>query len=85
MAIKKNEIAKGVRVKLNSEFIEKCLGDQYLKEEPVIYIREQHVYNDTKGDYVNLTGGSLINSGYAYLNELDLEFPFSQDIPLYRL
>jgi len=76
MAIKKNEVAKGVRVKLNSNFTPKCLGDEYLQCEQVIYIAEGHTYNDQKGDYVNLNGGSRTNSGYAYLDQLDLEFPY---------
>ena len=76
MAIKKNEIAQGVRVKLNSLFKPKCLGDEYLKCEDVIHIADQHVYNDQIGDYVHLRGGSNTNSGYAYLDQLDLEFPY---------
>lgn len=76
MGIKKNEIAKGVRVKLNSNFETKCLGDEYLQCEQVIYISEGHIYNDQNGDYVFLKGGSGTNSGYAYLNQLDLEFPY---------
>lgn len=76
MAIKKNEIAKGVRVKLNSNFTPKCLGDEYLQCEQVIYIADGHVYNDQKGDYIFLNGGSGTNSGTSYLDQLDLEFPY---------
>jgi len=82
MAIQKKHIGYGVRVKLNSEFIEKCLGDKYLKEEKVLFIKVTQSYNDEKGEYVHIEGGSLINSGYAYLNELDLEFPVPEK-PLY--
>lgn len=78
MAIKKNEVAKGVRVKLNHTFEEKCLGDAFLKNEEVIYIAEQHIYNDVRGEYVHLNGGSGTISGYAYLNQLDLEFPYER-------
>ena len=79
-----DEIAKGVRVKLNSNFVEKCLGDKYLKEEPVLFIREAKPYNDTRGYYVYVVGGSLMNSGYAYLDQLDLEYPMPKT-PLYNL
>lgn len=84
MAIKHNQIAYGVRVKLNANFEEKCLGDKYLKDETVLFISESKAYNDMKGDYVTLRGGSLTNSGYAYLNELDLEYPVPER-PLYVL
>lgn len=82
--IRIDEIAKGVRVKLNSNFVEKCLGDRYLKDEKVLFIREWKVYNDSKGSYVYIVGGSLMNSGYAYLDELDLEFPIPKS-PMYNL
>jgi hypothetical protein len=74
--MKSNQVAQGVRVKLNENFIEKCLGDKYLMEqEEVIFISEGHIYNDARGEYVFIKGGSLMNSGYAYLDQLDLEFP----------
>jgi len=82
--IKLSEIARGVRVKLNSNFVEKCIGDRYLKDEPIIFIQEHKPYNDAKGYYVMLRGGSLLTSGYAYLDELDLEFPVPKT-PLYDL
>ena len=84
MAVKKNRLAYGVRVKLNDNFQVKCLGDNYLKDEPVLFVSYDGVYNDTKGDYVNLTGGSLTNSGYAYLDEIDLVFDVPEK-PLYTL
>lgn len=84
MAIKNTQVAYGVRVKLNDTFEEKCLGDQYLKDETVLFIQEEKCYNDTKGEYVMIRGGSLMNSGRAYLSELDLEFPVP-DKPLYIL
>lgn len=80
--IKSNQIALGVRVKLNENFEVKCLGDTYLKEEPIIFISESKAYNDQRGEYVMIKGGSLINSGYAYLDQLDLEFPVPEK-PLY--
>jgi hypothetical protein len=82
MGIKSDNIALGVRVKLNDAFKPKCLGDEYLMEEQVIFISEAHVYNDQLGQYVMLRGGSLTNSGYAYLDQLDLEFPVPNK-PLY--
>ncbi|HMW11073.1 MAG TPA: hypothetical protein PJ987_11585, partial [Bacteroidia bacterium] len=67
MAIKKSECAYKTPVKLNDEFVEKCLGDKYLKEEQLLFIREGHVYNDIKkGEYVMIGGASGITSGYAY-------------------
>lgn len=84
MAIKSINVAYGVRVKLNENFKDKCLADQYLREESVLFISEYKVFNDSKGEYVMIRGGSLINSGYAYLDQLDLEFPIPET-PLYRL
>lgn len=65
-------VAIGVRVKLNENFQEKCLGDKYLKEETVLFIDCEKPFNDVTGQYVTIKGGSLTNSGYAYLNELSL-------------
>ena len=72
--LKENRIAYGVRVKLTPNFQEKCLGDKYLKEERVLFIRDTKPYQDQKGKYVYISGGSLTTSGYAYLDELELEF-----------
>ena len=80
--MKTNQVAKDVRVKLNSTFEIKSLSDKYLVCEPILFISEGHVYNDEKGEYVFIKGGSLVNSGIAYLSELDLEFPTPQS-PLY--
>jgi hypothetical protein len=80
MAIKKFEVAKGVRVVLNEKFSVKCLGDEYLQCEKVIFIDSGHVYNDSNGEYVHLKGGSKTNSGYAYLDQIDLEFPYEDVI-----
>lgn len=79
--MKQNRVAYGVRVKLNSQFQEKCLGDKYLKEEKILFIADEKPYNDARGYYVNVTGGSLVNSGQVYLNEIDLEF----EVPEYPL
>lgn len=81
MAIKKSEIAVGVRVVLNENWEEKCLGDKYLKDEKVLYISEEAPYHDAKGWYVMISGGSHTNSGYAYLDQLDLEFDWREIIP----
>jgi len=80
--MKTNQVAKDVRVKLNSTFEIKSLSDKYLACEPILFIAESHIYNDQKGDYVFIKGGSLTNSGICYLTELDLEFPISET-PLY--
>lgn len=80
--VKPSRIAYGVRVKLNSNFQEKCLGDKYLKEERILFISCEKPMNDTIGEYVRITGGSLVNSGEAYLNEIDLEFEVPET-PLY--
>jgi hypothetical protein len=82
--VKENRIAYGVRVKLNENFKEKCLGDKYLMEEPVLFIADGHIYNDTIGKYVFIKGGSLCNSGTAYLDQIDLEFEVPEK-PLYDL
>lgn len=70
--INSREIAYKVRVKLNSTFVEKCLGDKYLRDEPILYIRDHKPYEDERGKYVNISG--RMNSGRAYLTEIDLEF-----------
>jgi hypothetical protein len=80
--MKKNEVARKVRVKLNSNFQIKSLSDRYLACEPILFIDDSHVYNNSKGEYVFIKGGSRINSGIVYLNEVDLEFPIT-DAPLY--
>lgn len=80
--IKENQIANKVRVKLNANFEINSLSDEYLACEPVIYISDSHIYNDIKGNYIFVRGGSHLNSGIAYLNEIDLEFPIDDD-PLY--
>ena len=80
--IKLNQVARGVRVKLNSTFEIKSLSDKYLACEPIVFIAEGHIQNDIKGEYVFIKGGSLTNSATAYLSELELEFPISET-PLY--
>ena len=76
------EVARKVRVKLNSNFEINSLSDKYLAYEPILYIADNHIYNDAKGEYVFIRGGSHVNSGAVYLNELDLEFPIGES-PLY--
>lgn len=77
--IKINQVARHVRVIFNKEFKPKCLGEEYLIKDKIIYICDNHIYNDQIGEYVHLKGytleGIYLNSGYAYLNQLDLEFP----------
>jgi hypothetical protein len=82
MAIRKKEVALGVRVVLNDKWETKCLGDEFLQDEKVLYISDGHVYNDQRGEYVRIGGGSHTNGGYAYLDQLDLEFDYNQPIPL---
>ena len=73
MAIKKSQIALHVRVKFNENFKPKCLGDEYLLQDKIIFIKGKDIYNDSNGDYIFV--GSAINSTTVYLNEIDLEFP----------
>ena len=81
--MKKSQVALHVRVKLNDNFEVKCLGDEYLIKDEIIYISDNHIYNDSIGEYVHIKGyvepkdnnSVYMNSGYAYLNQLDLEFP----------
>lgn len=80
--IKKNQVAKDVRVKLNSNFVINSLSDKYLACEPILYIADPHIYNSLEKDYVFIRGGSHTNSGIAFLDELDLEFPITK-VPLY--
>lgn len=78
--IKHNQVAMHVRVKLNSNFEINSISQKCLACERIIYISANRIYNDTKGDYVNIRGGSNTNSGQAYLNQLDLEFPINSDV-----
>lgn len=80
--MKNQEVARNVRVKLNTKFKINSLADKYLSEEPIIFIADNHIYNDQIGEYVFIKGGSFLNSTTAYLTELDLEFPITE-IPLY--
>lgn len=82
--IKQNQIARGVRVKLNSNFKVKCLGDKYLLDEPVLFLADEKPFNDSDGYYCFVRSGSLTNSGRVYLDEMDLEFPIPE-LPLYSL
>ena len=81
--VKPNQLARGVRVKLNDTFEINSLSDKYLACEPILYVSDSHIYNDSyKGDFVYISGGSHTNTGTAYLSELDLEFPIPE-FPLY--
>ena len=80
--VKPNQVARGVRVKLNENFEINSLAQKYLACESILFLSENHIYNDEKGKYVFITGGSHINGGIAYLNEIDLEFPITET-PLY--
>ena len=80
--VRPNQVARGVRVKLNSNFNINSLPDRYLACEPVLFIEDSHVYNDVQGQSVWIKGGSLTNSGPVYLSEIDLEFPVPET-PLY--
>ena len=80
--IKKNQIAKDVRVVLNPNFKIKSLSDRYLACEPILFICEGRIYNDVNGEYVLIKGGSFTNSGSVNLTEIDLEFPIG-DKPIY--
>lgn len=82
--VKENQVAYGVRVVLNENWIPSSLGDHYLKDEPVLYIGYHGIMNDQLGKYVRIYGGSGMNSGIAYLNEIDLKYPVPES-PLYQL
>lgn len=82
--MKRKEVAKGVRVRLNKNWKQKSIGDRYLEQEPVIFISQPDIYNDARGESVMIKGGSYTNSGYAYLDELDLEFPMPER-SMYRM
>ena len=82
MAVKRSEVARKVRVKLNNTFEINSLADRYLACEPILFIKDSAVYNDQKGEYVFVGGGSGTTSGDVYLSEIDLEFPIN-DSPMY--
>lgn len=80
--MKNTEVARNVRVRLNSNFKVSSLADEHILNEPVIFIAENHTYNDSIGEYVFIKGGSMTNSTTAYLTKLNLEFPIGEN-PLY--
>lgn len=84
MSVKENKVAYGVRVKLNENFQIKCLGDEYLKDEPVLFISYGGISQDERGEWVFINGGSLTNSGRVYLDEIDLVHDVPER-PLYTL
>ena len=83
MSIKQDQVARGVRVKFNKKFEPKSLGEESLIKDKIVFISDYMIYNDSVGHYVNLrgytpnkNGGAIyVNSGYAYLDEIDLKFP----------
>ena len=78
MPLKKHELARNVRVKFHSFVVPSSIGQEYLMtQEEYLYVRDPHVFNDQGGDYVFVNGGSGMNSGVAYLDDLELEFPVS--------
>lgn len=72
--LKVENVAIGIRVKLNSDFKPKNENDENLKKEDIIFISDNKCYKDDKGEFVNIMCDSLLISSYAYLNELELEF-----------
>lgn len=90
--VKQSQVALHVRVVLNEKFKDKCLGDWSLRQEPEIYIADEHIYNDNHGYYVMLSSDPIlpgdprykedvmtgVNSGYAYLDQIDLKYPISR-------
>lgn len=77
--VRKSQVALHVRVKLNDKFNPKSIAEEYLVKSDVIYIAQEHVFNDSVGDYVLLSSTApLFGSGSAYLTEIDLEFPINQ-------
>lgn len=71
-------------VKLMDNFKVKCLGDNYLADEPILFIGDTSIYNDIGGEWCFVKGGSLTNSGRVYLNEMELAYPIPER-PLYSL
>lgn len=82
--VKENQVAYGVRVKLNENFKPGSLAEKYLMDEPVLYIGYDGIQNDVGGKYVWVHGGSGTNSGPVYLKDIHLEYPVP-DKPLYQL
>lgn len=78
-----DEVAKNVRVTLNENWKPKSLSDEMLQTEVVIFISDNIIYTNNKGNYVKIKGGSYFNVGIAYLEELDLELPIKENRALY--
>lgn len=73
-----NQVAKDVRIVLNSNFKIKSISDKHLSLEKMLFIQDGHIFNDSTGDYVFVKGGSKTTSGAVYLNEIDVEFAISE-------
>jgi hypothetical protein len=80
--MKKDEVARGVRVKFVEGYEPRTLADKCLLElEHFIFIPRQKIFNDQNGSYVSICGASHTNTSFAYLKDLELEFPIDE---LYR-
>ena len=74
--MRKDEVARNVRVKFVEGYEPKSLADRQLMElEHFIFIPRQEIFTDRNGDYVSIYGASHTNSSFVYLKDLELEFP----------
>ncbi len=74
--VRPSQVALHVRVKLNDKFQPRSLAEEYLVKSDVIYIAQEHIFNDVIGEYVYLSSKEpYFGSGIAFLDQIDLEFP----------
>lgn len=74
--MRKDEVARGVRVKLVEGYEPKCIleGD-FIKAES-IFIRNQHIFNDNVGEYVWCVSEDVVLSTAFYLKDLEVYYPY---------
>lgn len=76
--IKEDEVAKGVYVELVEGFEPRSLLDTHYLQADSIFIRENHLYNDSTGPYVWVSSEDVGVSQVFYLKDLKLKYPYNK-------
>jgi len=74
--MRKDEVARGVRVKLVEGYRPGSLLESQFIEAESIFIREQHVFNDSTGEYVWCVSEDAVLSTAFYLKDLEVYYPY---------
>lgn len=68
-----SDVAKNVRIKLNSQFLTKSISEEFLLLSDKVYISQDSVYKDSAGYYVMLKSSAPhFGIGFAYLHQIDI-------------